>query len=174
MSLKRDNLNGVWILDKSREPWSMNDYLRTMNVDPLAIEAHEKGEKEFETYNTIELTDQKVKIIKRSRVNCDLEVELNLDQEQVDILPPGNRPKRMMATSLNPGHLQISSSLLTVNGMALVTDIKTLQHEEERSVMCQELTIVNEQTGQSHKTTRYFLPFLTTPPKLFEDQDDAP
>ena len=148
----------------------MNKYLETMNVDPLAIEAHEKGEKEYDTFHTIEFIQwgSTVKITKRSRVNNDLVVELQLGKESVEYLPPGDRPKRSLAVSDNPGHLCIQSSLLTVNGKASVTDLKRLIQEEgdnsERSVMMQELTILNEQTGNSHTVVRYFNPCADLPP----------
>jgi len=166
MSVRRDSLNGCWILDKSREPWSMNDYLRCMQVDELAIEAHEKGEREFETYHTIALNANTVEIIKRSRVNNDVVVELELGKEQTIFLPE-NRPQISVATSDNPSHLCIQSSLQTFNGKASVTDIKILQQEDDKSVLRQQLTIVNEQTKQSSTTTRYFVPYNSPlPPKL--------
>jgi hypothetical protein len=146
----------------------MSQYLETMNVDPLAIIAHEKGETENDTYHTIELTDKSVKIVKRSRVNADLIVDLQLGVEDVKILPPGDRPKKMLAKSDNAQHLKIESSLFTVNGMANVTDLKVLLQEGDKSVMKQDLAIVNQQTGRSHTTTRYFLPYLKTPPHLEE------
>lgn len=146
----------------------MNKYLETMNVDPLAIEAHEKGEKEQDTFHTIEfLPERKVKITKLSRVNDDLVVELEFGKESVEYLPPGNRPKRSLAISDHPGHLCIQSSLLTVNGKASVTDTKRLEQvDDEHSVMVQELTVVNEQTGNTHTTIRYFYPYTDTPPHL--------
>jgi hypothetical protein len=167
--MKRVSLEGCWILDKSREPWSMNRYLEIMNVDPLAIEAHEKGEKEHDTYCTIEFIHwgATVKVTKRSRVNNDLVVELKLGQDYVEYLQPNNRPKRSVAKSDNVGHLCITSSLHTLNGTALVTDVKRLvQESEERSVLVQELTIVNQQTGASHTTIRYFNPYTDIPPHL--------
>ena len=169
MSLRRDSLNGVWILDKSRVPWSMNEYLRTMEVDELAIEAHEKGEREQDTIHTITLTAERVKIVKQSRVNNNVVVELDLGQERTEYLPPLDRPKTSLATSDNPSHLRIQSSLQTVNGRAKVTDIKTLQQEDDKTVLRQQLTIVNEQNGQSSTTTRYFVPYQ--PPHVIVPDD---
>ena len=219
---RRKTLNGCWILNKSRDNWSMNEYLRTMNVDPLAIEAHEKGEKEYETYHTIDFINKNngVKIVKRSRVNNDVVVELNFGQEYQQYLQPNNRLKSSIATSDHLGHICIKSSLVTTDnhGTAIVTDIKRLLTIEETSeapptlpiltkmtpkegdngnakaedtegskmeiiapdcsplesativttttVMVQELTIQNVETGQSHTTTRYFMPFHDTPPHL--------
>ena len=97
--LRRDSLNGAWILDKTREPWSMKHYLEVMNVDPLAIEAHEKGEKEHDTIHTITMDHQRVQIVKRSRVNNDLVVDLEFNKHTVVFLPPGDRPKRSLAVS---------------------------------------------------------------------------
>ena len=219
----RTTLNGCWILDKNRENWSMNDYLQTMNVDPLAIEAHEKGEKEYETYHTIEFISNNngIKIVKRSRVNNDVVVELNFGQEYQQYLQPNNRLKSSIATSDHLGHICIRSSLVTTDnhGTAIVTDIKRLQKIEETAtptppaqlpmsstatttpiedgavnsteetvenlkmnatdtpeqsaasnvtttVLVQELTIENVETGQSHTTTRYYLPYYETPPHL--------
>ena len=159
--MKRSSLNGTWILDKSRgDEWKMNNYLATMDVDPLAIEAHEKGEMEHDTIHTITLTDRSVEIIKQSRVNNQLRVQLVLGEESADYLPPGNRPKKSLARSDHLGHVEIVSSLLTVNGMAQVKDVKNLvQESDEKSVMVQELTITNEATGKSCTTIRHFLPY---------------
>ena len=166
-SLHRDSLNGSWILDKSRGNWQMKEYLETMQVDPLAIEAHEKGDRETDTIHTITLGNGKVQIVKRSRVNNDLTIDLDLGMEKVEYLSPGERPKRIMAQSQHPGHLHLQSTLLTLNnGQANVTDIKELIQEEGRTTLAQRLTIVNEQTGKSHSVTRYFLPYLKTPPHL--------
>jgi len=147
----------------------MNEYLKIMDVDPLAIQAHEKGELEHDTYHTIELDRHAVKITKRSRVNNDLVVELQLNQEHTEYLPPGNRPKIMLAQSQHPGHLCIQSSLQTVTGKASVVDTKQLVTTADNTTgveMVQELTITNEQTGQSHTTVRHFKPYHGTPPHL--------
>jgi hypothetical protein len=185
----RTTIAGCWILDKTRENWSMNEYLQTMNVDPLAVEAHEKGEKDFDTFHTIDFVDHnKVRIMKRSRVNNDVCVELILGMESIEYLQPMNRPKCSVATSDHPGHLCIKSSLVTTDhGKAIVTDVKRLQENavhdpilitnenisEQSStpvrndvVLVQELTILNEETGKTHTTTRYFNPYYDTPPHL--------
>lgn len=156
----RDSLRGVWILDKSRGEWSMRGYLETLNVPELAIQANEKGENELDTLQTIELTDEKVKITKRSRVNSNLVVELTYGTELIEYLKPDDRPKKQLATTEDSGnHLKIVSSLLTVNGMAHVTDIKQLVHEEGKgSVLIQKLTITNPESTKTHTTTRYFNP----------------
>jgi len=82
-SLRRDSLNGCWILDATRGSPSMRQYLETMGVDELAIQANEKGESEQDTYHTIELSGTTIKIIKRSRVNNDLVVELTLGEAMI-------------------------------------------------------------------------------------------
>ena len=162
--IKRDSLNGVWKLDKTKENWSMRGYLQTLHVNELAIQAHEKGELEHETIHTITWEGSKIKIVKRSRVNNDLVVELTLGEEHVQYLQPGQRPKKSTATTEDPGkHLKIQSSLLTMNGMAHVTDIKRLLQEGDSSVLVQELTIVNEQTGDSNTTKRTFTPHVPPP-----------
>jgi hypothetical protein len=220
----RDSLNGSWILDKNRGDWSMRGYLETLNVPELAIQANEKGENELDTIHTIEITstktsegikkesgsteedddddeeeeqqhhNNKVKIIKRSRVNNDLIVELILGKESIEYLKPDDRQKKQIATSDDKTNLKIVSSLLTVNGMAHVTDTKRLIQEEttttekesedngleaikseietnnsnsnskSRSVMVQELTITNPETKNTHTTTRYFNPCETPVP----------
>ena len=166
----RDSLNGCWIMDKSRGEWSMSGYLECMNVNELAIKAHEKGENEFDTYHTIELDDKRVKITKRSRVNADLVVDLPLGEEHVEYIPPGDRPKTSLATSEHDGHLHITSSLHTVNGIASVTDLKQLETnvdgDPRKVVMVQTLTITNAATHKVHTTTRYFIPYEQTPPHL--------
>jgi hypothetical protein len=186
---RRTTIAGCWILDKTRAHWSMNEYLQTMNVDPLAIEAHEKGEKEHDTFHTIDFIDRGkgVRIVKRSRVNNDVVVALPLGRESIQYLQPSNRPKRSLATSDHSRHLCIQSSLETTDhGTAVVTDIKRWQERDEEEpdaadesaanpssksasgdvVLVQELTIRNEGTGQSHTTVRYFLPYYDTPPHL--------
>jgi hypothetical protein len=159
-SKTRDSLNGVWILDKSRPGWSMRGYLECLNVNELAIQAHEKGESEFDTYHTISIDLSKVTVIKRSRVNNDLKVELELGKEYVEYLKPENRPKTSLATSPDgKTQLEIKSTLLTVNGMAYVVDKKHLEQAGDHTTLVQELIITNGQTRKSHKTTRYFLPY---------------
>lgn len=117
----------------------------------------------------------RVKIVKRSRVNADLVVDVPLGQEQIEYLPPGDREKKILAISDNSGkHLKITSSLHTMNGLALVVDEKQLVQPGEdpnaannsSSMIQQTLTITNHQTGQSHTTTRYFVPYDKTPPHL--------
>jgi hypothetical protein len=163
-SMKRDSFNGVWMLDKSKETWSMRGYLETLHVNELAIQAHEKGELDHDTFHTIS-TDadcSEIKIVKRSRVNNDLVVELTIGEEKVEYLQPGDRPKNSLATTEDSlrTHLKIQSSLLTMNGMAHITDIKRLvQESDDVTVLVQELTIVNDQTKASKTTTRYFIPF---------------
>ena len=148
----------------------MRGYLETMGVTEMAIEAHEKGESERDTFHTIELDDKKVKITKRSRVNNDLVVDLELGKENVQHLPPpGDRVKRSLAISNDETHLEIRSSLNTMNGMARVLDVKNLVQEEDKTVLVQELTVTNEQMGTTHTTTRYFNPYTETPPHLVED-----
>jgi hypothetical protein len=163
-AVTRTSLNGCWMLDKTKLPWSIQDYLTVMNVDQLAIAAHEKGEQEHDTFHTIHINNKNktVQIIKRSRVNNDLVVDLSLGQEYVEHLSPHDRPKRMIAVSDHPGHLCIRSSIQTMNGTASVTDIKRLV--EGRLV--QELTVVNQETGATHTTTRHFLPYDGVPPHL--------
>lgn len=162
----RETLEGAWILDKNRGSWSMRGYLETLHVSELAIQAHEKGELEHDTIHTISFPGNtgnfsSVQIVKRSRVNNDLVVALTLGEEHVELLKPDSRPKKMLATTEDPGrHLLIQSSLLTMNGLAHVTDVKRLVQEGEGSVLVQELTIVNAKTQESKTTTRYFKPHV--------------
>jgi hypothetical protein len=145
-----------------------------MGVDELAIQANEKGEAEHDTFQTLELNDNKVKIVKRSRVNNDIVVELEMGKEQIQLLQPGDREKRSIATSMSQGkHLEIQSSLVTINGLARVKDVRKLIQEEGTSVMVQELTIENAITHNVNTTVRYFVPYTNTPPHLesAEEQD---
>jgi hypothetical protein len=150
----------------------MAGYLQAMDVNDLAIKAHEKGEQEYDTFHTIELDQSRIKIVKRSRVNADLTVDLPLGQEHVEYLPPGDRPKKSFATSEHLGHLQIKSSLPTVNGVADVTDIKRFENnvdgDPSKCMLVQNLNVVNQQTGKTHTVTRYFVPHLDTPPHLVD------
>lgn len=142
----------------------MRPYLETLNVPELAIQANEKGESEIKTYHTFEWSTpsqnpRRIKITKRSRVNNDLVVELTLGEELVEYLKPEDRPKKQLATSEEPGqHLMIESSLLTVNGLAHVKDIKRLVQEQDGTVLVQDLTITNAESGKTTTTTRYFIP----------------
>ena len=103
-------------------------------------------------------------------------MELTIGEEKVQHLQPGDRPKKSTATSEDyKTHLLVTSSLLTMNGMAHVTDVKRLVNEPApagaaegggaaagpttRSVLVQELTITNEQTKQTNTTMRYFNPY---------------
>jgi hypothetical protein len=87
----------------------MRQYLETMGVDELAIQANEKGEAEHDTYHTVELTDRTVKITKRSRVNNDLVVELTLGEPLVEYLPPSHNTLRK--------HLLLQYLLYVRNGV---------------------------------------------------------
>mmetsp|Transcript_21140 Transcript_21140/g.50241 ORF Transcript_21140/g.50241 Transcript_21140/m.50241 type:complete len:278 (+) Transcript_21140:36-869(+) len=140
--IKRTSLNGRWVVDKSRSQL-MSDYLRVMDVPSDAIQAHEKGEQETDTYHTITLSDDNtaVRIVKRSRVNDDVVVELEIGKEKTEMLRawstdrsiknPEKRPKKAIATTDDPGkHLKIENNLLTVNGMAHVIDTRKLVQEE--------------------------------------------
>lgn len=162
----RSTLAGSWILDKNRGQWSMRGYLETLHVSELAIQAHEKGEQEYDTVHTISFPEadfNTVKIVKQSRVNNNLIVELTLGEEVVEHLKPDDRPKTSLASSDNPGtHLKIESKLLTTNGMAHVTDSKRLVQEDDKSVLVQELRIVNEETQESNTTIRYFNPYTSS------------
>jgi hypothetical protein len=165
VGIKRDSMDGRWILDSARGQPSMRPYLETLNVPELAIQANEKGESEIKTYHTFEWSTlsqdhpQRIKITKRSRVNNDLVVELTLGEELVEYLKPDDRPKKQLATSEGPGqHLMIESSLLTVNGLAHVRDVKRVVQEENGTVLVQDLTITNDESGKTTTTTRYFIP----------------
>jgi len=176
---RRDTLAGSWILDKNRGEWSMRGYLETLHVSELAIQAHEKGEQEYETIHTISfplISDfNQVEILKQSRVNNDLLIVLTMGEESVQLLKPDDRPKKSLATTDEPGkHLKIESSLLTMNGMAYVTDIKSLLQEDEKTVLRQELTIRNAETEQTNTTIRYFNPHIDVPSVVkSEDMDES-
>lgn len=76
----------------------------------------------------------------------------------------GTRTRRSYATSEGPRHVKIESTLVTVSGTADVVDVKILLDEtgadgKPLTVMQQILTVNNRNTGQSHTTTRYFVPY---------------
>jgi len=137
----------------------MRGYLETMGVTELAIEAHEKGESEHDTIHIIEFSNENTFTIKKmSRVN-DLSLELTLGKE-LKLPMPGNRTKTILATSDSPGqNVKILSRMPTINGMANVTDEKTLVREQNLLVLVQKLTIKNELNGNEHTTVRYFIPY---------------
>jgi hypothetical protein len=94
-----------------------------------------------------------------------MSLEVVLGVEHVKSLLPGERIKRTLATSDHLGHVRVQSSMPTINGVAKVTDIKTLVQEtnentkQQSSIYVQQLTIMNENTDQTYLTTRYFIPF---------------
>ncbi len=159
----RDSLNGKWVLDRNRGQPSVRGFLETMGVSALAIEANEKGDAEHNTIHDITLTSTEYKIKKLSRVN-DMVLDVTLGTENVKPLLPGDRIKRTLATSDHLGHVRIESTMPTMNGVARVTDVKSLVQEDlpdgsKISIYVQQLTILNETTQKSNVTTRYFLPF---------------
>lgn len=184
--LYRDSLNGKWVLLRDRGAPSLKPFLETMGVSDLAIEANEKGDAEHDTIHDITLSSTQYKIKKLSRVN-DMVLTANLGEEQHIPLPGGGGVQTVMVTSQHLGHVRIESSLPTMNGLAKVTDVKTLVQEEVKqnddtvmlsttestettttasaaaattqSIYVQHLTIVNEATGQTNETIRYFVPF---------------
>lgn len=140
----------------------MRGFLETMGVSELAIEANEKGDAEHNTIHEITLTETEFIIKKLSRVN-DMELCLTLGDEQSKVLQ-GGRLKKTLAISDNLSHVKVESSMPTMNGVAKVTDVKSLIHEStpdglQISVYVQQLTIQNEATTKSNLTTRYFVPF---------------
>ncbi len=159
----RDSLNGKWVLDRQRGQPSVRGFLETMGVSALAIEANEKGDAEHNTIHDITLTPTEYKIKKLSRVN-DMVLDVTLGTENVKPLLPGDRIKRTLATSDHLSHVRIESTMPTMNGVARVTDVKSLVQENlpdgsKISIYVQQLTILNETTQKSNVTTRYFLPF---------------
>lgn len=198
MKRVRNDLNGSWILDKTRGQPSMRGYLETMGVNDLAIEAHEKGELETDTVHRIEFSANSVRIQKLSRVNdCTMEIALlqgrannnnnnnssssshsakPLDNNGDDMdtlldLVPSDPQQNMRQRSIAvvsdnpPTHVKIYTKMITINGTAAVTDVKTLVTDDVDihgnvlpAVLKQELTIRNESNGKTHTTTRYFVP----------------
>lgn len=166
-SATRKDMNGSWLLNKGRGNPSLRPFLEAMNVDHLAVEAAEKGEIEHDTTQEILLTDTRYRVHKLSRVN-DLVLDLTLGEAKDEVLPKhpaaGTRTRRSYATSEGPRHVKIESTLVTVSGTGDVVDIKTLQDEtgpddKPLTVMQQILTVKNRTTGQTHTTTRYFVPY---------------
>jgi hypothetical protein len=178
---QRNSLNGKWVLLRNRGTPSLKPFLETMGVSDLAIEANEKGDAEHDTIHDISLTSTQYSIKKLSRVN-DLVLTVNLGEEQ-HIPLPGGAVQTVTVTSQHPGHVHIYSELPTMNGLAKVTDVKTLVQESKskddhedivgtatttssssststtQSVYVQHLTIVNDTTQQINETIRYFVPF---------------
>jgi hypothetical protein len=169
----------------------MRNYLAVMDVDPLAIEAHDRAEAEADTVHTITVSKGAYRIVKRSRVNNDLVTELPLAYssggsapaagepssqyqnepsssgphqavEVVKYLPPGNRRCASSASSTDGGttHIQVTSTVETLNGTAVVCDTKVLLQEDDadRTVLQQTLVITNQSNHKRSKTVRYFLP----------------
>jgi len=168
-SITRPDLNGMWLLDKSRGNPSLRPYLEAMNVDRLAVEAAEKGESEHDTVQDIAVTAGRYRIHKQSRVNdlvLDLELGVPKDEELPKHPAAGTRTRRSLATTDDPGlrRVRIESTLVTVSGTADVVDVKTLEEEtgadgRPLTVMKQILTVTNRTTGQNHTATRYFVPY---------------
>jgi hypothetical protein len=193
---QRASLNGAWILDKTPHPnagdWSMKHYLAVLNVDPLAIEAHVKGEMLHDTIHTIYMNERQLHVTKRTREKNSVKTVLEFGRRHVEYWLPGNREKSSLATRLSNNNnddelgkkFQIQSTLPTVNGEAHVTEICELlvvpeeegvhstsggDHDTSRGIttrtfMLQTLTIVNQRTGQQSTTKRYFLPYRDVAP----------
>uniref|UniRef100_A0A7S0PHQ3 Cytosolic fatty-acid binding proteins domain-containing protein n=1 Tax=Leptocylindrus aporus TaxID=1398097 RepID=A0A7S0PHQ3_9STRA len=167
----RTCLNGVWKLDKTRGEPSMRGYLEVMGVDGLAIEAHEKGERDVDTLHHILLTGDTYRVKKTSRVN-NLQEEFALGKETLTTLADGNRQKKTLVESENNTTVRICTHMPTVNGAAEVTDVKTLVHEDNgRVCMHQELIIKNLNNGKTKVTRRWFTPSSLTPEISFQNQD---
>lgn len=163
MTQVRDSLNGKWVLDRHRGQPSVRGFLETMGVSATAIEANEKGDADHDTIHDITLSSTSFKIKKLSRVN-DMILDVNLNEEQVKPMLPGDRIKKTLATSEHLGHVLIKSTMPTMNGVASVTDEKNLLQETApdgslRSIYVQKLNIVNESTKATNETIRYFVPF---------------
>lgn len=175
ISTQRKTLNGAWKLDKTRGEPSLRGFLETMGVSELAIVAHEKGEQEHETIQIIFLTDKHYKIKKLSRVN-DLVEEFELNKESIKIYPPGDRKKITLSTSNGLNHVNIHTKMPTMNGLAEVTDIKTLLTSSSGAAenndlfpkdadplkdifLLQKLTIKNIAADKSHTSRRYYKPY---------------
>lgn len=173
--IHRDTLDGMWILDKSRGEWSMKHCLEVMNINPMIIDSHCIGELDNDSIQTIQFDKEKhsVRIIKKNYIgNDDIVIDLQLDIEHIEYLPPGNREKRTIAivdtrnTSSSYCNLEIKSNLHTFNGYISIIDSEYVVQERisdndnniTRSVLVQEMTITNARTKKQHKTTRYFNP----------------
>ena len=148
----------------------MRGYLEVMGVNDLAIEAHEKGEKDVDTLHNIHLTKKSYKIKKTSRVN-NLQEEYVLRKKTSHALAGGARVKTTLVQSDGLDHVKINTHMPTMNGTAEVTDSKTLVHEEGKTFLKQELTILNVENGINKTTTRWFTPINETPEIAFDDSE---
>lgn len=155
----------------------MKGYLEVMGVTAMAIEAHEKGEKDVETRNNIALSAVTLRIKKTSRVN-NLQEEFTVGKDMTKTLAGGgNRQKMTRVDSDGLHHVKITTQMPTMNGKAEVVDIKTLVTEDDgKTVLRQDLTIRNVDTGQTKTTQRWFVPEALTDEMAFDENvdDSAP
>lgn len=158
------------MLDKTRGEPSMRSYLEIMGVNVLAIEAHEKGEKDVDTLHHIHLTENSFKIKKTSRVN-NLQEEFILGKKTSHALAGGARVKTTLVVSDGLNHVKIDTHMPTMNGIAEVIDVKNLIQEDGNIFLKQELTIQNVDNGNSKTTTRWFIPIKKTPEIEFDDSE---
>ena len=141
--------------------------LCTVGVTALAIEAHEKGEKDVDTLHHIHLTKKMYKVKKTSRVN-NLQEEYVLGKNTSHALALGARVKTTLVESDGMDHVKISTQMPTMNGAAEVVDIKQLVKNDNLVFLKQELTITNLAKGTSKTTVRWFVPAKETPEIAFE------
>jgi len=180
-AMDRKSLNGLWLLDKENEPYSMRGYFEAMAIAEEIIQLHEKKEREKDAAFEIVLTESQYTLKhfywqdSNSKSKGKV-LRLNLGEELVESVSvrgiPTEQKRRTVAKSDNQTHVCVTRSMITASGIANIKDVKVLIEPQDINgstelyvrdkikypMMKQELTVVNESLGKEHTTVRFFLP----------------
>jgi len=180
-AMDRKSLNGLWLLDKEKEPHSMRGYLEAMAIAEEIIQLHEKKETEKDAAFEIALTETQYTLKHFYWQDSDSKskgkvLRLNLGEEMVESVSirgiPTEQKRRTVATSDDQTHVCVTRSMITASGIANIKDVKVLiephvfdgstgsyvRDETRYPMMRHELTVVNESLGKKHTTIRFFMP----------------
>jgi len=181
----RKTLNGLWLIDSSDSP-SLRGYLEAMAISEEIIQIHEEKENEKDAAYEINISETEYTMkhfywqdfgLPTSNVKI---MRMKLGEEQVEVINGAKsvtkQTRRTLVNSNNLKHVCVTRSMVTANGIATVTDLKTLvernnptssagSNEQGETIedelfpmMRHELTVVNESLCRKHTLVRYFLP----------------
>jgi len=179
----RKTLNGLWLIDSSISP-SLRGYLEAMAISEEIIQIHEKKENEKDvtfdiTLNETEYTIKNFYWQDFGVPNANVKIlRIKLGEEQVESINGARsvtkQTRRTLAESNDLKHVCVIRSMVTTNGIANITDVKTLVERNSSiagsngndeniahhlyPMMRQELTIANESLCRKHTLVRFFLP----------------
>lgn len=180
-AIDRKSLNGLWLLDKGKGPYSMRGYLEAMAISEEIIQLHEKKEMEKDAAFEISLTEKQYTI--KHFYWQDFEskskgkvLQLELGEEVVESIKvygvPTQLRRQTVARSSGQTHICVTRRMITANGYANIKDVKVLieprvfngstgsyvRDKTKYPIMRHELTIVNESLNKEDKMVRFFMP----------------